>query len=231
MPHVSVYVDESGDLGFSSSSSNFFTVGYVFTVNRYPTMENKTIKRSLKNFNTRIKNKNKKLIEFKFSANNTTIRKKFLSKIKNMDIVIGIICISKDSVKNNLKKDPSMLYRYLIGNTIITHIIKDYFRNYDHYNSIRFVIDRSLSLQGRKEFNKYCEDKALFRAREQDGMIDYSISINHEDSRSVPMLQVADYIASSTQRKIERADSDFYEIIKDKIQYFEKWDWNGKINW
>lgn len=31
MPHISVYVDESGDLGFSDKATKNFTVGYVFT--------------------------------------------------------------------------------------------------------------------------------------------------------------------------------------------------------
>ncbi len=36
MPHVSIYVDESGDVGFNEKSSEFFTIGYVFTTDRPP---------------------------------------------------------------------------------------------------------------------------------------------------------------------------------------------------
>lgn len=61
--------------------------------------------------------------------------------------------------------------------------------------------------------------------------IDHRISIKHEDSQSVPMLQVADFIAGAVQRKFERGDSIFYDLIQDKINYHEKWDWNNKINW
>ena len=45
------------------------------------------------------------------------------------------------------------------------------------------------------------------------------------------MLQVADFIAGAVQRKFERGDSIFYDLIQDKINYHEKWDWNNKINW
>lgn len=231
MPHVSIFVDESGDLGFNSSSSQFFSIGYVFTYNRYPFTENKTIKRTLKNVNTRIKNKKLKLTEFKFSADSTKTRKKFLSKIKLMDIVIGVICISKDSVKEDLKKDPGRLYRFVIGDTIITQLVNDYFTRHDPYNSIKFVIDRSLSDCGQKEFNKYCEEKTSYRSWEQDRNIDYNISIRHEDSKAIPMLQVADYIAGATQRKFERSDSSFYDVVHNQIKYTKKWDYHDKINW
>jgi hypothetical protein len=56
-------------------------------------------------------------------------------------------------------------------------------------------------------------------------------TILHEDSRTVPMLQVADYIASATQRKITYCDSTYYDMITDKIKHRKKWDWNNKINW
>jgi len=231
MPSVSIYVDESGDLGFKHSSSKFFTIGYVFTKNRYPMAENTKIKRALKNVNTRIKNKKRKLSEFKFSSDSKITRKKFLSKIKSMDVIIGVICISKDSVKKELKKDPGRLYRYVIGDTIITKLVIDYFTRHDPYNSIRFVIDRSLSDSGRKEFNKYCEEKTSFRSWEQDKNIDFRITILHQDSKAVPMLQVADYVAGAVQRKFDRGDSSYYDIIQNKIKYTTKWDYNNKISW
>ncbi len=56
-------------------------------------------------------------------------------------------------------------------------------------------------------------------------------SIHHEDSRSVPMLQVADYIASATQRFLVHRDTTFYDAYSNKLKYREKWDWNDKIIW
>lgn len=231
MPHISVYVDESGDLGFNEKATNFFTIGYVFTKNRYPSVENEIIRHALKRINKKIKNPKNKIAEFKFSNNTDKTKCKFLQKIRTLDIIIGVICISKDSVKEDLKHDLSRLYRYSIVDTIITTLVQDYFQKDDPYNSIRFVIDRSLSPNARKQFNEYCEQKVLFRAWEKDTEIDHKVSISHEDSQSVPMLQVADFIAGAVQRKFERDDSIFYDLIHDKINYHEKWDWNNKINW
>ena len=231
MPHVSVYVDESGDLGFSEKSSEFFTIGYVFTKNRPPLVENEIIRHTLKRINKKTKNKKNKIDEFKFSNNTDKTKCKFLQKIRTLDIIIGIICISKDSVKESLKQDLNRLYRYSIVDTIITNLVQDYFHKHDPYNSIRFVIDRSLSPNARKLFNEYCEEKASFRSWEKDANIDYRISITHEDSKTVPMLQVADFIAGSVQKKFQLKDTIFYDLIQDKINYRKKWDYHDKINW
>lgn len=109
-----------------------------------------------------MKNPKNKIVEFKFSNNTDKTKYKFLEKIRTMDTVIGVICISKDSVKEDLKHDLSRLYRYLIVDTIITNLVRDYFQKDDPYNGIRFVIDRSLSINARKRFNEYCEQKASF---------------------------------------------------------------------
>lgn len=228
MPHVSVYVDEAGDMGFTDKASKIFTIGYVFTVDRLPTKENKTIKRVLKNINTKSK---KKIPEFKFSENTDKVRKKFLKTINKLDVELGVLCISKDSVKPDLKKDPCRFYRYTVIDTIITHLVEDYIHSYDHYNSIRFTIDRSLPKIARKAFNEYCENKIHYKIKQKDWKADFTSYIHHEDSRDVPMLQVADYIASATQRFIIHSDATFYNTYNNKLKYREKWDWNDKILW
>lgn len=231
MPHVSIYVDESGDVGFNEKSSKFFTVGYVFTINRLPTKESKKIRRLLKNINFGIKKHNRKIPEFKFTSNTEKTRKRFLRQIKKLDVNIGVICISKDSVKQHLKEDSSLFYRYVVIESIISILVNDYMKTYDDYNSIRFVIDRSLSDNAIKSFNDYCEEKMSFKAHKRDKEMEVRSTILHEDSHVIPMLQVADYIASSTQRKFTLGDPTYYNIISDKIKHHTKWDWNDKINW
>ncbi|MCE9651498.1 MAG: DUF3800 domain-containing protein [Nitrosarchaeum sp.] len=66
MPFVSVYVDESGDLGFDNGASKFFTIGYAFSYNRHPFAESSMVKRALKKINDG--SKKQKIPEFKFSA-------------------------------------------------------------------------------------------------------------------------------------------------------------------
>ena len=222
MPHVSVYVDESGDVGFKPTSSEFFTIGYVFTVDRFPVKENKTMHRLLKNINTGIRKQNKKILEFKFSNNTDVVKRKIFRQIQKLDVNIGVVCISKDSVKQQLKKDSSMFYRYVVIENIVTTLVNNYIESYDECNSIRFIIDRSLSKNQIKSFNEYCEEKISFKSRQKDSTIKIHPTILHEDSRTIPMLQVADYVASATQRKITRCDSTYYDMIQDKITLSNK---------
>lgn len=226
-----MYVDESGDLGFGNGSSSFFTIGYVFSYNRHPFAENSTVKRTLKKINAGTKQQKRKISEFKFSADSDKTKRKFLCKIQDMNLTMGVFCISKDSVKNELKLDQGRLYRYLVVDKIITHLVNDYFQPNDPYNSIRFVIDRSLSKQKRKDFDQYCDEKTSFRSWEQNRNMDYHVSVIHDDSKAVPMLQVADYIAGLVQRKFQMNDSICYDLISSKIKYKEQWDKYGKIIW
>jgi len=230
LPSVSVYVDESGDLGFKSTSSKFFSIGYVFTINRHPFLEKKIVERTLKRINSK-KNQKQKIPEFKFSNDSEKTRKKFLNVIKKMDIVVGAVCIRKDSVRADLKDDPDFLYRYLVVDSIITVLVQNYFQIQDHYNSVKFVIDRRLSKLSIIAFNKYCEDKTSFRTWEVSIHMDYHVTIAHENSQAVKMLQIADYIAGAIQQKFERGISIYYEIISDKIKHTREWDNNNEINW
>ena len=59
----------------------------------------------------------------------------------------------------------------------------------------------------------------------------FTANICHEDPRDVPMLQVADYIASATQGFIVHGDATFYSAYSNKLSYREKLDSNDKIRW
>ncbi len=228
MPHVSVYVDESGDARFANKASQFFTIGYAFTVDGSPAKENETVKRALKNINAGSK---VKISEFKFSANTDRIRKKFLKTINRLDVELGVLCASKDSVKPDIREDPYGFYIHATVDTIATHLVEDCIQAHEHDNSIRFTIDKSLAKNARDSFNEYCKNKIHDKMRQKNLKADLIPNIYHEDSRSVPMLQVADYIASATQRFVVHGDATFYNAYSSKLKYREKWDCNNRIKW
>ncbi len=228
MPHVSVYVDESGDAGFVDKASEFFTVGYAFAVDGSPAKENNAVKRALKNINAGNK---MKISEFKFSANTDVVRRKFLKTISRLDVELGVFCVSKDSVKSDIKEDPYGFYIHATVDTIATHLVEDYIRAHDQGNSISFTIDKSLTKNARDSFNEYCRNKIHDKMRQKNLKADLAPIIYHKDSKSVPMLQVADYIASATQRFIVHNDVTFYNAYSSKLKYREKWDCNDRIKW
>lgn len=53
LPVVNVFVDETGDLGFSPSSTKSFVLGYVIMTNDVPIFIRNKVTRLLKNLNTK----------------------------------------------------------------------------------------------------------------------------------------------------------------------------------
>jgi hypothetical protein len=225
---VYVFVDESGDLGFSSKSSPFFTLGFVIMLNSNSIfIENKT-RRLRKNMN-----RSKKITgmqEFKFSNDSDKTRMRFLKKINTFELQIGAVVVSKDSVKQDLKPDKTLLYNYIAVHEIIDIIIGQYLKPHSPYNNIYYTIDKNTSVSV-EDFNEYCEEKVQYLAKPRKFVGDINISIRHLDSKSHSCLQIADYVAGSISAKFTRGESKYYDIIKKKIRHKQKWDRYNKINW
>jgi len=226
---VIVYVDESGDLGFDKLASEFFVVSYVILVNTTSGFLAGKISRLLRNINLAKKPRGK-ISEFKFSNDDDKTRIKFLNKINSYDVKIGVVAISKDSVKQHLQKDLVYLYNFIVVDNIMKTIVNDYLNPYDPFNRILFVVDRSLSAKRRKQFNDYADKKAEFLTKQRNWNMEVIVTIRHENSEDTKLLQVADYVASSTSLKL-RGNSKYYDLIKNKISHKDKWDWKNKIQW
>ena len=93
-------------------------------------------------------------------------------------------------------------YTMITVDSIVTPMLNDHLEIHDPC-SICMTIDRSLSKRQIKSFNEYFRQKTSSKACKIDPNMKVQTTVNHEDSQNIPMLQVADYIASATQRKIE----------------------------
>lgn len=230
MTDVSVFVDESGDLGFKQKSSEFFVISYIIMINDVPMFLRNKCRRLLMNINTQNKKK-RKISEFKFSEDTPQTRIKFLKLIASFDISIGVAVISKDSVKSTIKNNAIVLYNFITVDHTIETIANDYLKIKSVYNTIHFVIDRSLTKKAIQHFNTYCEDKIGYLTREKKFYYDLITKIEHQNSEQEACLQIADYVASAVFSKFERKNSQYYDIIKNKIKHKSKWDWNNKVIW
>lgn len=230
MPFVSIFVDESGNLGFTQNSTKTFVVSYVIVINTLPNIIETKVKRLLKNINTRHKPK-RKIGEFKFSKDSHETKQRFLNLIKTFDIKAGVLVIDKNSVKSNLKSDPAYLYNYLAVNYVITNIVNNHLVKTDPYNRIVYTIDRSLSTKSQKNFNTYCEQKIDYLKNQIDRNMNVITNIAHANSILNPALQIADYIAGATYAKFEYGHSEYYDKIKNLLKYRDKWDWKNRIIW
>jgi len=228
--HVTIFVDESGDLGFGKRSSMFFIIGFVIMINDNPFFNRNKVTRLLRRINSRQKHK-RKISEFKFSEDSHVTRMRFLNLIKTLPIIAGVVLVSKDSVMNHLRNDPIILYNYLAVEYVITKVINEYLKASSPYNSITYIIDESLTKKAKQNFNRYCEDKIEFLSKDRPFVANIGTTIKHLNSQYDVCLQIADYIASSTFQKFERDNAQYLDIIKDKIKDPVFWDINRKIRW
>lgn len=223
-------MDEAGDLGFSPKSSQSYVIGYVIMTTATPHFIRHKTCRLLQNINKRLKTRSK-ISEFKFSADSHETRMKFLELIGSFNIDLGAVAIRKDSVKADLKENPNILYNYLAVHYVTPIAVRNYLKPFMPLNRIKFKIDRSLSRTDRKLFNEYY-DKTVSYIKWKEGFKDDILAeIEHENSLNDVCLQIADYVAGSVFKKTERDDPTYYDLIKGRIKYRDKWDWNSKISW
>jgi hypothetical protein len=117
-----IFIDESGDLGFSSLSSDYFLVVAV----RIPDEKtNFSYCRIIKKVRERIlKKKLRETNELKFSNSSDLIRKEVLIMVSKLDVGIYALIIKKQYTKQDLKENIRVLYNYLIKR-LLESVLRD----------------------------------------------------------------------------------------------------------
>ena len=218
LPALEIFVDESGDLGFSEKSTKHFVVAYLVTSNAHP------IRTKISRLKKSMNNKHKGSVsEFKFGRDGELTRTRVLAEICKCDFELGLVVIDKAYVKLSLRDDPSLLYRYLVGNYVVTNLVNAY-----DLTTVRFVVDKSLTSKGMQAFNSYLTNKLSWRQEMEKGDEMPIVEIIHEQSEGEPCLQVADYCAGAAFSRFERMNSTYYDLIRSKVEYRTPW---GNIDW
>ncbi len=209
---MDIYVDESGDLGFSLGSSRFFVVAYLMTGNSAPIV--RVMKRFLGRSRTRKMYAGR---EFKFSNSNPEIRAQLLGKLLNVEWRAGLIIMEKGKVAEDLRGIPETLYNY----TILESLMKDVLSHYDNVAPLNFYIDRSKDKARAEAFNKYALEKASYTWRKvlknRARFSSENLRVEHCNSNSNKCIQVADFIAGAAFQKYERDDSFYLNIIGERV--------------
>jgi len=209
---VDIYVDESGDLGFSSGSSRFFVVSYVMTDDPVP------IERVMKRFLRRSRIiKRYAGRELKFSNSSREVREQVLRKLMNIPWTTGLIVLDKNQVDDKLRKIPDVLYNY----TLLEYIMRDLLSFYDNVVPLNIHIDKSKNQARADAFNVYAFDKASFvwhqvlKRKKPFNLA--NLSIEHCFSHSNKCVQVADFVAGAAFQKYERGNFSFIDIIDERV--------------
>lgn len=212
-----VYIDESGDLGFSLKSSRYFVVAYLIL--DYPFEVAKVMKRLLKKLHER-KEYARRCNELKYSNSKDTVRRKVLEKICKCNMEIGFVVLEKAKVKPELKKKTTVLYNFVIVDTVMRNILPKLTSN----DKLCIIVDKTLSRLSKNVFNMYAINKASWllsvqwRQREQIRLS--NIEVRHENSQREPCLQAVDFLAGACFHKYEHDNDCYFRIIENKVKYF-----------
>jgi len=212
---VHVFVDESGNLGFTKTSTEFFIVTYVECES--PLKIRTEMKRALK-----VLQQNRKYHysgnELKFSHMNQKCREYVLQKISLCDLSANVVVVEKTKVNPDLRHDVPKLYNYLVVHNIVLSFLPQLVAN----KKIEIIFDKSLSKWRIKEFNDYVKDKTIFLLNEKGSKFEPAIlSLSHVNSESEPCLQVADAVAGAYFQKYENKNDTYADIVADKVGYFK----------
>lgn len=212
-----VYVDESGDLGFSLKSSRFFIVAYLIV--DYPFEITKLMKRLLKKLHER-KEYARGYNELKYSNSKDAVRRIVLEKICKCNVKIGFIVLEKAKVKQELKGKATILYNFVIINTLMKNILPKLTSN----DKLYIIVDKSLSRFGKNAFNEYVINKASWlmtvQWRHAEQIKLSNIEVRHENSQREPCLQAVDFLSGACFHKYEHNNNCYYNIIENKVEYF-----------
>lgn len=212
-----MYVDESGDLGFSDKSTRFFVIAYLVC---NPSVAIRTeMKRLLK----RLHEKgfyHRRQNELKFCKMDDTCRKIVLHKIAEFDVSLGVIVVEKSRVKLDLREKLPVLYNYLV----VHHIVSALVPSLEAGQKIHITFDKSLPKTRITDFNNYVEEKASYLFYEKgNNLPSKCLYSDHVDSKHEPCLQAADSVAGAYFHKYEEFDASYADIIKDVTSFMYLW--------
>jgi hypothetical protein len=199
-----IFLDESGDLGFSQKSSNWFL--FTLLVVENPRKIEKVIKKVRKTLNKKYKKNFSELHAYHCDDVVRTRVLKYLSELDDIYVVTTIL--NKKRVYVDLQNQKNPLYNFtaniVLDRLINKNIIKD-------GDNISLVVDKKDTKKNLKEnFISYIT-KAMKERR--NGNFEMTLSASYNEKG----LQAVDFISWAIFRKYEKGDFEFYEIIKDKI--------------
>lgn len=197
-----IYLDESGDLGFKSVSTKYFTIVFIILDNP------KYLKRIVKK--VKMKYKIPISAELKGASTQYHIKKDLLMKVSKLKgLEIRSITVKKENVESKLRQDENIFYNYMVGLSLIPRILRE-----PRNSIVNLIIDRRItSIISGFDLDKYVKYKIWFENKRKD----IELFINYEDSHVAYNIQGVDIICNSIYRKYNNND-ELYSLIKNKIR-------------
>lgn len=198
-----IFLDESGDLGFSEQSSHWFVLTVVLTNNH------RRIEKCVKKIHRGLNKKYKKIKELHAYHSDAITKKRALRLLLEVDdLQIYCIILNKKKVYIDLRNQKNYLYNYT-ANILLDRIhSKGIIKN--NNKALIYIDQRETNKFLKKNFENYLSNNLAKR-----GNSNFEIKI--KASHTEKCLQAVDFISWAIFRKYERGDYEYYEIIKNKI--------------
>ena len=200
-----IYLDESGDLGFTFNSQADNSSKHLVLAFWASSEKLKEIPRIV--IDVKRKYRIPANVEIKASFSNIKIKTELLQKISLLPIEIYSVACYKPNVGIPLRNNPNIFYNYTAGLIMIPYILS---------NSGPFFITwdkRTMRVKCGFNFSDYIKYKIFFEHR-----IDTSMSFCPVESHLHKGIQVADFIVNAIYQKYEKKDTTCYSIIAPKIK-------------
>ncbi len=107
-----VFIDESGDLGFTQKSSKYYVIASVETKNDHQ------IGHVFKKIRKKLRRKERDIPEFKFTKTNHDIKLKILSKLVELDVSFSAVVLNKNTVLSHLRTRQQILHNILLDSSL-----------------------------------------------------------------------------------------------------------------
>ena len=196
---TTIYLDESGDLGFSfPASSAYLTIACVCTTN--PRALKKAVRRLKQSLHY------PRSMEFKATKDSAKVRQQLLSLVVSLGLIVREVSVYKPGVYDNLRREPNALYNYLAGFLVLSCLRE--------LLQARLVVDRREVKVGALPYQ--LDGYLQFRLAEDQ--LSKRLEVMQEDSFVSPGVQLADAVAHAIWRFRERRDRSDYDIIQPAIR-------------
>lgn len=207
MPSSIIYLDESGDLGWtftapylSGGSSRYLTISALLVSQDDKALPKRVIRELYRKY------KWPTSIEMKWSSMSHEQRLHFATLAKQVcakhaSIEIYAIVVKKENVLAHIRTDGNKLYNYMIKLSLLDKMAQ--------YDVVTLIPDpRSIKVKSGNSLHDYLQTELWFTKKSITNLVTTPI-----DSKNCLGLQFADMIAGVVQSRYERNENSYYSLI------------------
>ncbi|MDY0150996.1 MAG: DUF3800 domain-containing protein [Candidatus Cloacimonas sp.] len=210
---MNIFFDESGDLGFSDSSSRYLCLAFLQIPDSKRMLTKRIVKGLYRHVLGNLWDKSKPrggADELKGSTLSLDNKQYFADKVKNLlakhsDIKLYSIIAYKPNVQEHLRKSPNLLYNYMAGLILPKHVPLSEPLNLHPDN-------KSIKVGSANSFSDYIEIKLRYEHN-----VAGDITVCYCNSENDLNIQFVDIITNIVFRHYERGENTVYKILSSSI--------------